>query len=31
MEMVPAMISTAKTNTIFGLLMGIGLLLGYFL
>lgn len=31
MEMVPAMIATAKTNTIFGLLMGIGLLLGYFL
>lgn len=27
MEMVPAMIATAKTNTIFGLLMGIGLLL----
>ncbi|WP_242218098.1 1,4-dihydroxy-2-naphthoate polyprenyltransferase [Bacillus cereus group sp. BfR-BA-01380] len=31
MEMAPAMIATAKTNTIFGFLMGIGLLLGYFL
>lgn len=30
-EMAPAMISTAKTNTIFGFLMGIGLLIGYFL
>lgn len=30
-EMAPAMIATAKTNTIFGFLMGIGLLLGYFL
>ncbi|CAM4164369.1 1,4-dihydroxy-2-naphthoate octaprenyltransferase [Bacillus manliponensis] len=30
-EMAPAMIATAKTNTIFGFLMGIGLLLGYFI
>lgn len=30
-EMAPAMIATAKTNTIFGFLMGIGLVLGYFL
>ncbi|WP_017762416.1 UbiA family prenyltransferase, partial [Bacillus thuringiensis] len=31
MEMVPAMIATAKTNTTFGFLLIIGLLLEYFL
>ncbi|WP_404444803.1 1,4-dihydroxy-2-naphthoate polyprenyltransferase [Sutcliffiella horikoshii] len=28
--MMPAMVATAKTNTIFGFLLGIGLLIGYF-
>lgn len=30
-QMVPAMIATAQTNTIFGFLLSIGLFLGYFL
>ncbi len=30
-EMMPAMVATAKTNTIFGLLFAIGLFIGYFI